>query len=382
MIRKRKSRRAGCAAVQTGGEELPFSAVERYVPAAAGELELYRKLRLAVPLIDAAVDKLVRLVGRFQIVCSDQETQRGLERFLQDVPVGAAGAGASQFLCSYLDELLTCGNAVGEAVVQNGELRALYNASLRDVELRAKSPLEIEVCRREAGRTVPVRYPELVFHTALKPLPGSARGQSILQGLPFVSGILVNIFHTIGVNWERVGNVHFAVTCTPTEDDRAFAAEHADQMAREWGRAMRPGSKSDFVAVGDVKIQAIGADGQILDSEVPVRQMLEQIVAKLGLPPFLLGLSWSSTERMSSQQADILTSELEAYRRLLNPVIRRICRLWMRLNGRGEVPFRIEWNDVTLQDATELATAALTRAKTELITVQTQKLRQELLGKE
>ena len=33
------------------------------------------------------------------------------------------------------------------------------------------------------------------------------------------------------------------------------------------------------------------------------RQMLEQLVAKTGLPPFLLGLSWSSTERMSAQQA-------------------------------------------------------------------------------
>ena len=94
-------------------------------------------------------------------------------------------------------------------------------------------------------------------------------------------------------------------------------------MAQEWQRAMRSSQVSDFVAVGDVSIQAIGADNQILDSEVPVRQMLEQIVAKLGVPPFLLGLSWSSTERMSSQQADMLTSELDAYRRVLTPVIRK-----------------------------------------------------------
>ena len=139
---------------------------------------------------------------------------------------------------------------------------------------------------------------------------------------------------------------------------------------------MKPGSQNDFVAVGDVSIQVIGADKQILDSEVPVRQMLEQIVAKLGVPPFLLGLSWSSTERMSSQQADILTSELEAYRRLLNPVIDRICTLWIRLHGRTE-PFDIVWNDITLQDATELAQADLTRARTALVQAQTQKLQKE-----
>jgi hypothetical protein len=199
----------------------------------------------------------------------------------------------------------------------------------------------------------------------------------VLQGLSFVSDILIKIFHTIGVNWERVGNVRFAVTCRPSADDRAFAAEHAQQMAQEWSRAMRPGSKSDFVAVGDVEIKAIGADNQILNSDIPVRQMLEQIVAKLGIPPFLLGLSWSSTERMSSQQSDILTSELEAYRRLLNPVIDRICSLWLRLNG-SSMPFDIVWNDVTLQDKTELANAALTNAKAELTQLQAEKLRREL----
>lgn len=62
----------------------------------------------------------------------------------------------------------------------------------------------------------------------------------------------------------------------------------------------RNGSVRDFVSVGDVSIKAIGADNQILDSETPVRQILEQLVAKTGLPPFMLGLSWSSTERMSA----------------------------------------------------------------------------------
>ena len=59
-----------------------------------------------------------------------------------------------------------------------------------------------------------------------------------------------------------------------------------------------------------------GADNQILDSSVPIRQILEQLVSKTGIPPFMLGLSWSSTERMSTQQADLLTTEMTAIRRL------------------------------------------------------------------
>ena len=126
------------------------------------------------------------------------------------------------------------------------------------------------------------------------------------------------------------------------------------------------GPVRDFVAVGDVSIKAIGADSQILDSEVPVRQMLEQIVAKTGIPPFMLGLSWSSTERMSSQQADLLTSELEAYRRILTPVITKICRMYMALNGIADTP-EIIWDDITLQDECELSKARLYNAQSEKI---------------
>ena len=118
----------------------------------------------------------------------------------------------------------------------------------------------------------------------------------------------------------------------------------------------------DFVAVGDVKVRVIGADNQILDSEVPVRQLLEEIIAKLGIPPFMLGLSWSTTERMSKQQADILTSELESYRALLNPIIRRICIWQLRACGYS-CDIKIKWNEIDLQDELEGAKAALMRSQ-------------------
>ena len=91
-------------------------------------------------------------------------------------------------------------------------------------------------------------------------------------------------------------------------------------------QAGRQGAVRDFVAVGDLDIKVIGADNQVLDSQVPVRQILEQLVARTGIPPFLLGLSWSSTERMSAQQADLMTSEITALRRTLEPAVERIWR--------------------------------------------------------
>ena len=124
----------------------------------------------------------------------------------------------------------------------------------------------------------------------------------------------------------------------------------------------RNGQVRDFVAVGDVGIRVIGAEGKMPDTQGPVRQMLEEIVAKLGIPPFVLGLNWSSTERMSRQQADFLTSELDSYRRLMEPVLEKICRTHLRLRGfDGEI--EIQWDNVSLQDEMDMAAARLDNAR-------------------
>ena len=146
-----------------------------------------------------------------------------------------------------------------------------------------------------------------------------------------------------------------------------MAQERGRQVAAQWARAMedaKNGTVRDFVAVGDVEIKVIGGENPVLDSQVPVRQILEQLVAKTGLPPFLLGLNWSTTERMSTQQADILTSELWAIRRTVEPAMLRICRMYLALEGLDN-QLEILWDDISLQDITEEAQADLCRAQAE-----------------
>jgi len=87
-------------------------------------------------------------------------------------------------------------------------------------------------------------------------------------------------------------------------------------------------------------------------------------VAKTGLQPFLLGLTWSTTERMSTQQADLLTSELWALRRTVEPAMRKICQTYLALEGLDN---RVEilWDDISLQDIQQEAQADLYRAQAE-----------------
>jgi hypothetical protein len=216
---------------------------------------------------------------------------------------------------------------------------------------------------------VKLGHTERILFTALSPPPGGIYGVSILHGLPALSRILLRIYECIGQNYDRIGNVRYAVTYKPSGDgyDRAYAGDRAVQIAQQWSEGMRAGARGeirDFVCAGDVDIRVIGSDNALLDTEVPVRQLLEQLLAKLSIPPFLLGLNWSSTERMSSQQADILTSELEYYRRLLEPVLCKIGIAFLRLSG-ASAQVTVEWDNINLQDETELAQARLWNAQAE-----------------
>lgn len=356
--------------VQTAAAD-PFGLLETYSPLAGPDWELYKTLREAVPIIDAAIFKLVRLTCGFEVECDDKRAKAALDKFVQEVAVGGNQRGLYAFVAGYLEELLTQGTAVGEIVLNaGGRIGALYNAPIRDLSFRrGEDGISAELFVQEGFEFKPLSYPNLIVFSVLNPEAGGLTGNSLLKGLPFVSSVLLKILTATKANWERVGNVRFAVTYRPNNDamDKAFAKERALQVAREWGETMRAGNTvRDFVAAGDVQIKVIGAENQIPDSEVPVRQLLEQIVAKTGLPPFMLGLSWSSTERMSSQQADTLTSELEAYRSVLTPVISKICDLYLKLEG-FDCSVSVLWDDISLQDSVELARARLLNAQAEKI---------------
>ena len=370
MKKKRKEPAVGAVCQLRSGNVHPFTDLRGFVPLGLGEERVYRQMREAIPVLDAAVGKLVRLSGGFQVKCRNPEAQRALEEFLRFVPCGRGQVGIDSFLGGYMDSLLTMGRAVGEIVVAGGKVRGVCWGDVTALEIQeGDGPLDVVIWGPDDnGRMRPLPYQQLLLFTTLNPEPGHPYGVSMFRGMPFLADILMKIYTAMGSNWERAGNVRYSVICKADENmDPAAAQERGAQMAQEWARAMEDGKNGtvrDFVAVGDVQIKVIGGEAPILDSQVPVRQILEQLVAKTGLPPFLLGISWSTTERMSTQQADILTSELWALRRVVEPAVRKICMTFLALEGLDD-RVEIQWNDISLQDITQEAQAELYMAQAE-----------------
>ena len=365
--RKKKGDMTAVCQLRSGNAH-PFGAIRGFTPLGGGEERVYRQMREAIPVLDAAVAKLVRLSGGFSVKCRSAEAQKALETFLKNVPCGRGQVGIDSFLGAYVDSLLTYGRAIGEMVVSGGKLRAVCWGDVTTLEMQeGENSLETVIWGMdEKGLMRPLKYQNLLLFTTMNPEPAHPYGVSMFRGMPFLAEILMKIYTAIGSNWERAGNVRYSVICKGGEDmDPALVQERGKQMAAEWARAMedsKNGTVRDFVAVGDVQIKVIGGEAPILDSQVPVRQILEQLVAKTGLPPFLLGLNWSTTERMSTRQADLLTSELWALRRTVEPAVVKICKTYLALEGL-DPNVQILWNDISLQDITEEAKAELYAAQ-------------------
>lgn len=370
MKKKQQGKTPAAVCQLRSGQVHPFHSLRGFVPLGGGEEQIYQQLREAIPVLDAAVGKLVRLSGGFGVVCKNAEAQRRLEQFLRTMPCGYGQVGIDSFLGCYVDSLLTYGRSVGEIVVAGDRVVGLCWGDVTMLEVsEGDSPLDVVLWGPDSsGMMRPLPYPHLLLFTTLNPEAKHPYGVSLFRGMPFLADILMKIYNTIGTNWERAGNLRYSVVCKNGEDlDPAVVQERGRQVATEWAKAMEEtqnGTVRDFVAMGDVEIKVIGGEAPVLDSQVPVRQMLEQLVAKTGLPPFLLGLNWSTTERMSTQQADILTSEIWALRRSVQPALEKICRTFLAYEGLDD-RVQIHWNDISLQDITQEAQAELYKAQAE-----------------
>ena len=252
--------------------------------------QLYRQLRYAVPIIDAALSKIVRLTGSYSVIASDPAVQKQLDGFVQQIPCDFSGQSLQSFTDRFLDSLLTCGNALGELLVDSRRrcITGLHCAEPDLVYLRPGKSGRAFFLRMTDGSPEerPLPHPERLLFCSLHPPAGQIYGVSVLHGIPALCSILLRIYECIGQNYDRIGNIRYAVTYHPSDDptERAYTTERVKAIAKEWAAGMRDSSSGevrDFICAGDVDIKVIGAENPLLDTEIPVRQLLEQIVSKL-----------------------------------------------------------------------------------------------------
>ena len=130
-IRKKKKDSPESAVVavpQTSSSNHPFMNLSNYNPVSSADIALYKSLREAIPVIDAAIYKIVRLIGSFNVECENETAGRILSDFLRSVNVGGTRQGIDAFISTFIEQLLTYGTSVGEMVTDGSTITHLYNA--------------------------------------------------------------------------------------------------------------------------------------------------------------------------------------------------------------------------------------------------------------
>ena len=134
------------AVPQTGNKSHPFTSLSSLMPSSTVDTRLYASLREAVPVIDAAISKLVRLLGEFRVVCDDSAAEKELTYFLENVNVGGTRQGINAFVGTFFEQLITMGTAVGEMVTDSFTITHLFNSSLESIYLcEGENPLDIVI---------------------------------------------------------------------------------------------------------------------------------------------------------------------------------------------------------------------------------------------
>jgi len=218
------------------------------MPLGGADAALYRSVREAVPIVDAAIGKLVRLSGGFRVLCEDERAQEELGEFLRTVNVGHAQVGFSAFsgqVSGFAAD--DTGRAVGEIVpdAEGREIAAVLCHRVEQLALReGETALDVRFCGYDAaGRLHELPRQELVLFTPLLPESENPYGVSLLRSMPFMAELLSRIYYAVGQNWERCGNVRFAVVYKPQgrgagrrAGARAGRAAGAGVVRRDAGR--------------------------------------------------------------------------------------------------------------------------------------------------
>lgn len=331
------------------------------------DLALYDTIVNAVPFVDVALRKLARMVCSFEVECDNDTTADALNEWCRTCTVEDVFTGITPFLRPYVRQGLQYGKTAGEIVLA---------PSLRDVAgLCVIDAKRVRLCRTERGLEigednglgVAVPYPQqdLIVYSALNKEGDNPHGVSLLRSVPWVVNIALRMENALRQMWQRSGAPSFAIVHTIPDGIAIGATEVSERRASlesDWYNSQEARGNQegimDFVAAlqGQLDFRAIGGDVKELAFVEPIRVFWEQVVSSVELAPFMLGLQWSTTERLSQQQADSIIGACDDIRDELEPDVLRILR-WVQATRGLKGDARVHWSDVNLQDSVEAARA-------------------------
>jgi hypothetical protein len=370
---------------------------------------LYEALRRAIPPLDGGIGSYISLDGILRVEGNNDAIVREVREWMESVPVNDAERGLQALYSGLGNEVYEQGHAVAEWIPDSRgrDIVGLRIADSKGVRYqRTETGLAVHYAapgtpfyergdgtgdaqRILRGTTEYARWTqntltELGFkaldtsrliYAVHEPEAGNPYGTSLIRSVEFVATILLTIQNATAQSWTRYGDPPLAVTyktANPKVDPTALAARKTE-IARNIAATMdakRKGNSVDFVtALGrddDIKIEVIGASGTALEIEMPSRHMLEQVLAKLRLPSWMLGFQWNTSDRASDGQVEMALGAAKVRFEARRTYLQDLVATNLRLRGRTWKPndWWLMQETPNLRDVVKNAQADFLRAQT------------------
>lgn len=336
----------------------------------------YEALRRSMPLLDGGIDCKVLLDGLVRFDRESPGIDKGLtdeiEAAMSEIPVDDAEVGLQSLYEIMGNESYEQGFAIAERVMDargrrlvalrtgdskgafalrqtDGSIEWYYRPPVYMVNVHGNGQDYTEVVLRNNGITVSpgqlseLNYAQLdksrLIYNAFHPESNSPYGTSVIRSIEFVSQNLLRIQNATGRAWDRFGDPVFKLTYATK--NRKLIGKDLDtrraQLAQDLANALsakRNGNSADFVqAIGaddTITLEVIGGKGDVLEIQMPAQHMAEQILAKLRVPGWMLGLTEAQAGRMADQQSEMVLMESKVRFERRKPALNSIVSTWLR----------------------------------------------------
>lgn len=320
---------------------------------------LYAAIRETIPIVDAMITKTRQLVG-CPYVDAAPDTKREINAWLDTLLVNHLQMGWTNFLNTWLDNGLCYGRGHTEILfnLARDDIFGLQELHPSTIILRPRADMvTIDLVQSQpfAGEPVALNPAKLLnyIHDVRGDDPS---GTSMLWGLPFVAEIMQKLFKNLGSTWDRYGTPRYHINWEPPEDFPDPQGDESDEilsdLATQFNAALVSGVQGDvvdFYTAGKITVSIIGAQGDTLVFEAPMKTLTQQVVTKSHIPPMAFGLEWAMGEQTTQLQADLLTQLIASLRAEVTPMLTYLIDLRQKLGGRDR-EFKLLWPQPTLID--------------------------------
>ena len=334
-------------------------------------IDFYRTLREAVPFLDTAIIIRKLLMGTFEVETFGKEhLQKKINDFIDNVQVNWFSKGLWAFKDELHDSADESGMGFGETVLleSGSDIHRLKTCNAKDFTFVARDGRLWMAAYKNGLGAKPeiIEHPELVYYLAYDKRQGNPQGYSMLYSCVLTGQEYVKWMKSFGNYVWRFGDPTITVSIeapegTQPSEINAVRDSVFQQLANVFQKR-RQGQTADLgggIPGGKVTFGVLGADGVMQENSESVKRILEALVSKTGLPPYMLGLSWSSTERMSAMQADRIQSNIKQMRHYMEEILTRVIDTYLIVTNSAGEQWKPIWNDILLLDNVEMARANL-----------------------